>query len=55
MELKQTSCFALAVFAACLNRTFYGIETQQNFSEQNSTICLNRTFYGIETGLSRLG
>ena len=33
----------------CLNRTFYGIETQLPCRTSQIVQSLNRTFYGIET------
>ena len=36
--------------ALCLNRTFYGIETQEaSLADTFRQTRLNRTFYGIET------
>ena len=35
--------------SVCLNRTFYGIETNYQLEASFKDLSLNRTFYGIET------
>ena len=32
----------------CLNRTFYGIETQNRATAVHTEYCLNRTFYPVK-------
>ena len=50
MELKQELAWIILNFnTKRLNRTFYGIETNDHNRQQNRTTSLNRTFYGIET------
>ena len=48
MELKQLVSL-LRTGLMCLNRTFYGIETNSSNRHWQEKMSLNRTFYGIET------
>ena len=52
MELKHLPGLLLGLFEVSLNRTFYGIETEENKRTHVALNSLNRTFYGIETRVS---
>ena len=54
MELKPNCSLLILPTPVCLNRTFYGIETNYNAALASAPARLNRTFYGIETRVSTL-